>query len=365
MHTCQFCGRPDLASQQSVYAHLKHCDLYQQQKKKKNAALGTSLRQSLPKAHDNETKSSVVPPLLGPSSTDPFAQFMGMLHGAGFPSSKSIHVDETPLQQRRRLLQTAKSQVVDQYWGVPGTITAEMRAAAKLTIEHELRNEVLEEWAPEEVNEVAAGIRDRIYTSFLHQQEQNARRAQTVEERKSRAQVDALRKEIERAKKKTAFIDEGLRRIGAWLKMRSCAPLEQLVVLAEVRTQFDVAFTGAETLSEAQAAIDSVLKARIAEWDAAEARRAAKWQEEWSDLAVAVAGLIALGVMYLKAPELVLWILKVFWPDQTESPGPTDKPPTQAAGQPGDEATPSPPIRRVRRSPTSATPKPPPSPFAP
>jgi hypothetical protein len=98
MHTCRFCGRADLASQQSVNAHLKYCALYGQHKKKKNAALGTSLRQALPKAHRNDTRSAVVPPLLGPSSTDPFAPFMGMLHGAGLPSSKSIHVDETPLQ---------------------------------------------------------------------------------------------------------------------------------------------------------------------------------------------------------------------------------------------------------------------------
>ncbi len=98
---------------------------------------------------------------------------------------------------------------MDQYWGAPGTITAETRAAAKLTIEHELRNEFLEEWTPEEVNEVAASIRDRIYTSFLHKQEENARRAQTVEERKAARRLMRFAKRQNAARKRQRSLTRG------------------------------------------------------------------------------------------------------------------------------------------------------------
>ena len=55
--------------------------------------------------------------------------------------------------------------VIDQYWCPPFPITAQMKADARLHIDRELRNEPLEESPLSESLDMAASLRDRIYTA--------------------------------------------------------------------------------------------------------------------------------------------------------------------------------------------------------
>jgi hypothetical protein len=172
---------------------------------------------------------------------------------------------ETPQQRLRRLLQAAKSGAVDQYWSFIGTVTAEMRAAARLAIDRELRHEPLDEFTPQEVSELAEGIRERVYTSFRRRQEKETRRTQEVEDRKRADQHDDDRKQEERTKKKVAFLNEARRRAVALFNTRSLSLLQRIQVMEEILIPLDAALTGAESLSEAYASIDAVLQARVAD----------------------------------------------------------------------------------------------------
>ena len=87
-----------------------------------------------------------------------------------------------------------------------------MRAAAGLAIDRELRDEPLEEFTLQEVNELAEGIRERVYTSLRHHQQEEARRIQEGKERKRTAQLNHDRKHTERTRKKVLFPDETRRR---------------------------------------------------------------------------------------------------------------------------------------------------------
>ena len=331
-------------------------------------ASGTSLRQAVPKARVSEAiRSAVQPP--PPPPRDPLAAFMETLQGGGMLSPQVGATQETPQQKRRRWLQTAKSQVVDQHRSVTGTVTAEMRAAAKLAIERELRNEPLEELSLLEVGELAGGVRDRIYTAFFHQQEQDARRTNEAEERKrfnqrkhERTQYDAECTQQERQKRKAAILDEARRRIVRLLKTSPLPPLERVQAMGDMRTQLDETLTGAEPLSEAYAAIDAVLRARVAEWDAADIAREAKQQEEWWELATGIVVLIVVGVLCVKGPEILNWLIKMFSPEPAQNPGATSTPTEEAPSPPSNEHAPVQPVRRIRRPTPSPATEPPSAP---
>ena len=364
MYTCNFCGRT-FPSRQSFYAHSRWCTPYRQHKEKRKTALGTSLRQAVPKAQPDQATSPPMQPLPLPDPNDPFAPFKDFLQGVGVPLPNAGGTQETPQQRRRRLLQTAKTRAVDQYWSFTGTITAEMRAGAKLAIERELRDEPLEEFSPQEVNELAEGVRDRVYTSARRRQEKETQRTQELEERKRAAQRDDDRKHNERSKKKAAFLDEARRRVVTLLKARSLSPLQRLQVMEEVLTHLDETFTGAEPLSEAYTSIDAILQARVAEWDAHEAAREARRQEEWRELAAVIVVVIVLGFIYVKGPEILQWLLKILSPEPAADSGTAQYPTTDASHHASDEQIARRPIRRMRRPPQSPAPEPPSTPPTP
>jgi hypothetical protein len=356
MHKCNFCQRQDFPSRQSFNAHCRWCPAYQQHKQNRNTASGTSLRQAVPKGRPHQAISSPIqsPPL--PHTNDPLAPFSNFLQSIGLPPPGVAGAQETPQQQLRRLLQAAKSHAVDHHWSSTGTVTTEMRAAARLAIDRELRSEPLDEFTPQEVNELAEGIRERVYTSLRHRQEKEARRTQEAEERKRAANRDDDRKHTERTKKKTAFLHEARRRAAALLKTRSLSLLQRIQVLEEILEHLDATLNGAESLSEAYASIDAVLQARVAEWDAYEAAREARQQEEWMEIAAVILGLIALGFMYVKVPEILLWLLNILWPEPAKNPGTTDKPTGEDPCPPSNEQTLLRPVRRIRRPPQSPLP---------
>lgn len=365
MHKCNFCQRDDFPSPQSFYAHSRWCDAYKQHKHNLKSALGTSLRQAVPKAQPAQVTSSPMQPLPLPHLNDPFAPFGDIWKGIGISLPNAGATQETSQQRRRRLLQAAKSKAIDRSWGFTGTVTAEMRAAARLAIERELRSEPLEEFTPQEVNELAEGIRDRGYFSFWRRQKKEAQRTQEAEERNRANQRDDDRKYNERTKKKAAFLNEAQRRVITVLKTHALSPRQRLQVMKEVITQLDDTLTGTESLSEGYASIDVVLQARIAEWDACEAAREARQQEEWWELGTAVVVIIALGSMYVKAPEILNWLLKTLWPEPTENSGATGKPTGEAPCPSSNEQTPPRPVRRMRRPPQSPAPETPSSPSNP
>jgi hypothetical protein len=365
MHKCNFCQRDDFPSPQSFYAHCRWCDAYKQHKHNLNSASGTSLRQAMPKGRSQQARSVPIQPPASPQPSDPMAPFMKALQGAGLLPSNVGGAEETSQQKRRRLLQSSKIRMIDHYWSFTGTVTVEMRAAAKLTIDHELRNEPLEELPPQEVDELVGGIRDRVYTSLSRQQEKDARRTQEAEERKRANQRDDDRKHTERKKRKAAFLNESQRRVITFLKTHTLSPRQRLQVMEETLTLLDEALTGDEPLPEAYAAIDAVLQARVADWDAYEAAREARQHEEWMEIGAVILVLIALGVMYVKAPEILNWLLKILWPEPAANSGGTGKPTEEAPCPPPDGQTPPRPSRRMRRPPQSAAPEPPSSPSNP
>ena len=61
MYTCNFCNRKDFPSRQSFNAHCRWCALYLQHKQQQ-AALGTSLRDAVPKAQPHPTPASPIAP---------------------------------------------------------------------------------------------------------------------------------------------------------------------------------------------------------------------------------------------------------------------------------------------------------------
>ena len=251
-----------------------------------------------------------------------------------------------------------KSYVRDHGWSFIGTVTAEMRAAGTWAIERELRNEPIEEWPVQEVHELAGSVRDRVYTSFLRRQEKEARRTREADERRRANQRNEERTQTERRKKKVAYIDEAQRRLVTGFKTRALSPRQRIQALADVLAQLDEILTGAEPLSEAYAAIDAVLQARMAEWDAYEAAKEAKQQAEWWDLATVVAVVIALGYMYAKAPEMLQWLLKILYPEPAED-STSAQAPTPEAPSPASEEPMPPRPKRMRRPTQSPIPVPP------
>ena len=361
MYRCRFCTI-DWPSRQSFNAHCRWCDAYKQHKQNLSSASGTSLRQAVPKAQPDQATSPPIPSGLLPHTNDPFAPFRDFLQGLGVQPPSAGETNETPQQKRRRLLQAAKSKAIDRSWGFTETLTGEMRAAARLAIERELRDEPLEEFSSQEVIELAEGVRDRVYASFWSRQKKETQRTQEAEESKRADQRNDDRKHKERKRRKAAFLNEAQRRVITFLKTHPLSPRERLQVLEETLTLLDETLTGNEPLPEAYAAIDAVLQARIADWDAGEAARETRQHEEWMEFAAVILGIIALGFMYVKVPEILLWLLNMLWPEPANNSGATDKPTGEAPCPPSDQQPPLRRIRRIRRPPQSPAPDPPSSP---
>jgi len=245
------------------------------------------------------------------------------------------------------VLQTAKSQAIDHYWSLTRTITAEMRAEARLAIDRELRNEPLDEFTPQEVRELVEDIRERIYISIQRRQEKETRRAQDAEDRKRAEHLEHDRTQQERTKKKSAFLTEARRRAVVLFQRRSLSLVQRIHVMDEILTPLDAALTGEESLSEVYASIDAVLQARVTDWEVEDATKAATQQEEWMEFAVVVLVIIAGGFTFVKAPGILLWLLNVFFPNPAPSPRDTQKPSEEAATPSSD---PSIPIRRVKQN---------------
>ena len=169
----------------------------------------------------------------------------------------------------------------------------------------------------------------------------------------------ADQKQTERRKKKVSFLNEARRRVIAVRKTRSLSPAQR-IQLEDVLTQLDEGLTGAEPLSEAYAAIDVMLQTHIADWDADEAAREAKRNEEWWEIGTVVVVALALWLMYAKGSDILQWLLKIFTPDPAGDSKSAHQSTTAASPPASDVEIPRPPVRRMRRPPQSPAPEPPP-----
>lgn len=282
------------------------------------------------------------------------------MQNTGLRSPKTEEAQETAQQRIRRVLQAAKSRAIDHYWPLTGTVTAEMRAEARLTIDRELRNEPLDEFTPQEVRELVESLRDRVYAAIQRRQEKETRRTQEADVRKRADQLKHDRKQQERTKKKIAFLNEAQRRALVLFRTRSLSLVQRIHVMDEILTLLDAALTGDESLPEASASIEAVLQGRVADWEAQDAAKAAKQQEEWMEFAVVILVIIAGGYMFVKAPGILLWLLNIFSPKPADSAGDPKKPSEEAPSPPSDPPTPIRRVKMIRRRPQS----PPQSPFS-
>jgi len=251
------------------------------------------------------------------------------------------------------LLQAAKSQAIDHYWSLTRTVTAEMRAEARLTIDRELRHEPLDEFTPQEVRELVEGIRERVFLSIQRRQEKETRRIREAEERTRAGQLENTLKQQERSQKKAAFLTEARRRAVVLFQTRSLSLIQRIRVMDEILTPLNAALTGEESLAEACASIDAVLQGRVADWETQDAAKADKQQEEWIEFAVVILVIIAGGFMFVKAPGILLWLLNIFSPKSADSPGDPKKPTEQAPSPPSDPPTPVQRVKKIRRGPQS------------
>jgi hypothetical protein len=222
-----------------------------------------------------------------------------------------------------------------------------MRAEARLAIDRELRNEPLDEFTPQEVRELAEGVRDRVYISIQRRQEKETRRAQDAEDRKRAEHLEYDRIQHECTKKKSAFLTEARRRAIVLFQRRSLSLVQRIHVLDEILAPLDATFTGRESLSEAYGYIDAVLQARLTDWEVEDAAKAAKQQEEWMEFAVVVLVIIAGGFTFLNAPGILLWLLNMFFPNPAASASDTKMSSEETAKSSSD---PSIPVRRVKKT---------------
>jgi hypothetical protein len=228
-----------------------------------------------------------------------------------------------------------------------------MRAAARLAIDRELRDEPLEEFSSQEVIELAEGVCGRVYSSFWSRQKKERQRTQAAEERKRAGELENDRKQQERTKKKNTFLTEARRRAVVLFQTRSLSLVQRIHMMDEILTPLDAALTGNESLSEASASIEAVLQGRVADWDAQDAAKAAKQQEEWMEFAVVILVIIAGGYMFVKAPGILLWLLNIFSPKPADSAGDPKKPSEEAPSPPSDPPTPVRRVKKIRRRPQS------------
>lgn len=295
MAKCQYCRRR-FQSEQAVRAHLKHCAQYQTDKSKKAAALGnvpkaaTTLAATLP-VH-------AIPPVVAPDLSAPLREF----EKAMSELSTKQHAPQTPTQQRRHILQAAKTQVVDAYRTLLGQVTPSMRGVAKLAIERELASLPLEELPFEKVCELAAAIRDRIYELAFRKRAREAERQQAEHEARRRKEVEEFAACYRADRRKTTLIEQAIGQARARCEAQQILGRNRLSVLVDVELRLNKLLTGSESVPDAHVIIQCVIETRFIEAEAKQEAAQAKANERWYE---DVAGVLVLGVL-VAAPLLAV-----------------------------------------------------------
>ena len=271
---------------------MKRCDRYLTEKGKKEPALGR-----VPEARS--TPSVQPTPSAGPDCAAPLRDFEKAMH----EFSTKQEAPQTPQQLRRSILQAVKAQVVDRYQSSSGTVSSTMRGAAKMAIEQQLASLPLEELPFDEVCELAAAIRDRLYAPTFKREAQEAEQQQAEQESRRHKQIEEMAAGHRAAGRKTTLIEQAIGQARARCEAKQIVGRNRFSVLVDIESQLTEFLTGNESVPDANAIIQTVLDARFVEaeakQDAAQAKADERWYEE-------LAGFLVLGV-FLAAPLLALW----------------------------------------------------------
>jgi hypothetical protein len=349
MAICHFC-MGEFGSEQGVKAHMKKCDLYHDDKRKKAAALGR-----LPKAVVISAPVQPTPPVEVQDFTAPLRDAMKAMCEAMTKQDPP----QTPQQQRRTILQAAKARVIDQFGSSLGQITASLRGATKVQIERELASLPLEELPFEEVCEMAGAIRDRLYAMTFRRQAREADRLRVEAETRQKKEVETLGALLRADRRKKTLILQANHQAHAYCQEKAIIGWDHLSVLADVESRLEVFLNGDEPILEAQEIVRSVLEARYAEAEAILAAARAKATERWHE---EVAAVLVLGTS-LAIPLLALWypaqtLAIISWIERTfgRTPGAEAAAPTpEASAQtpPAASAEAGPRSTRQRKNPVS------------
>jgi len=264
---------------------MKRCDRYLTEKGKKEPALG-----SVPEARS--TPSVQPTPSAGPDCAGPLREF-----------SRKPEAPQTPQQLRRSLLQAVKAQVVDRYHSSSGIVTSTMRGDAKMAIEQQLASLPLEELPFDEVCELAAAIRDRLYAPTFKREAQEAEQQQAEQESRRRKQIEDMAAGHRAAGRKTTLIEQAIDQARARCEAKQIVKYNRFSVLVDIESQLTEFLTGNEPFPDANAIIQTVIDARFVEAEAKQDAARAKADERWFE---ELAGCLVLGV-FLAAPLLALW----------------------------------------------------------
>ena len=354
MAICHFCTG-EFGSEQGVRAHMKKCELYHDDKRKKASALGR-----VPKAAVTSAPVQPIPPVEAPDLTGPLRDLVkSMCEGM-----TKQDPPQTAQQQRRTILQAVKARVIDQYGTPVGQITASLHGAAKMAIERELASLPLEELPFREVCEMASAIRDRLYAMTFRRQTREADRLRVETETRQKKEVETLGAMLRADRRKKTLIQQANHQADSYCQEKAIIGWDHLSVLTDIESRLEVFLTGDEPILEAQAIVRSVLEARYAEADATLAAAQAKATERWHEEVAAVLGL---GT-FLAIPLLAQWypaqtLAIISWIERTfgrtpgaEAAAPTPEPSVQTPPAASAEARPR--STRRRKCPdTSSSPE--------
>jgi hypothetical protein len=353
MAKCRFCHRR-FRSEQAVKAHLKHCKRYEVGQSTKACALGKK-----PKAAPT-TDAALPVQSISPTEAPDLSAPLRELEKAMSELPTTQHAPQTPQQRRREIVQAAKTQVIGRYRTSVGQVTVSMRGSAKLAIERELASMPLEELPFEEVLELAAAIRARIYESCFRKQAREAERQHAAHEARRRKQIEDLAAGHRADRRKTTLIEQAIGQARARCEAKQIRGRDRLSVLVDLEVRLKELLTGGESVPDAQVIIQTVLAARFVEAEATLAAAQAKATERWYE---EVAAVLVLGAVVaappLSAAQYPTQTVAIFnWLEQTfgYTPGAEAAAPTPEAA----ETTPSaasaearPPTRRRRKDPVA------------
>ncbi len=289
MATCNFC-KEKFKSEQGVRAHMRRCDEYRKSK-------GLTASGSMPKA--GSTLSVQPNPSAGLDCVAPPWDFVKAMH----EFSIKQETPRTPQQLRRSILQAVKAQVVDRYQSSSGSVTSMMRGDAKMAIEQKLASLPLEELTFDEVCELAAAIRDRLYAPTFKSEAQEAEQQHAEQESRRRKQTEETAAGHRAAGRKTILIEQAIGQARARCEVEQIVGRNRLSVLVDIELQLTEFLTGNESVPDANAIIQTVIDARFVEAEAKQDAARTKADERWYE---ELAGCLVLGVL-MAVPLLALW----------------------------------------------------------
>ena len=356
MAICHPC-KEEFGSEQGVKAHMKKCELYQDHKRKKAAALG-----KVPKAAVTSAPVQPNPPVKAPDPTVPLQDLVKSMCEA----MTKQDTPQTPQQQRRRILQAAKERVIDRYRAPSGQVTDSLRGSAKLMIERELASLPLDELPFEEVCEMASAIRDRLYAVTFRRQAREADRLRVEAETRQKKEREALGALIRADRRKKIFLQQASQQAHAFCLEKKITRWAHLCVLADVESRLETFLTGDEPIMEAHATVRCVLDARFAEAEATLAAERAKADEHCREEVAAMlvlgagVGLIVLSLHYpAQTVAIFNWFERIFgYAPRAEACAPN--PEASKTTPPAASTESRPPSKRRRKDPVAPnSPEPP------